>query len=129
MGHNNWVRCANFDPTSRLVATGSDDKLLKLWDVSSPSPLHTWSDHDDTVHSVAFHTDGTSIASGSADKTIRMFDIRSHLQTRHFGLHTEAITSISIHPSGNPPISHYQPPFPTTLLLFLSLRLSFSSYP
>jgi len=43
--HSNWVRSACFSPNSSLAATGSDDKTVKLWDVSSHQLLHTFHDH------------------------------------------------------------------------------------
>ncbi len=45
VGHSNWVRTACFSPDSTSVATGSDDKTVKLWDVQTHQNLHTFHDH------------------------------------------------------------------------------------
>jgi WD40 repeat protein len=39
------VRTACFNADASLVATGSDDKLVKLWDVSTHQAVHTFHDH------------------------------------------------------------------------------------
>jgi centriolar protein POC1 len=44
VGHSNWVRTACFNDSANLVATGSDDKLVKLWDVPTHQALHTFHD-------------------------------------------------------------------------------------
>jgi centriolar protein POC1 len=47
VGHSNWVRTAAFNADTSLVATGSDDKHVKLWDVSTHQALHTFHDHSE----------------------------------------------------------------------------------
>lgn len=33
-GHQNWVKSAQFSSDSRMIASGSDDRTVRLWDVS-----------------------------------------------------------------------------------------------
>lgn len=40
-GHTNWVRCAKFSPDGRLIISCSDDKTIKLWDVSTGRCIKT----------------------------------------------------------------------------------------
>jgi WD40 repeat protein len=69
-----WSSVA-FSPDGRLLASGSRDKTIKLWEVASGSLVRTLTGHTDSVFSVAFSPDGRLLASGSDDNTIRLWDI------------------------------------------------------
>ena len=80
----NWVRTCRFSPDARVVVSGSDDKTVKLWDLSSKSCVKTYWDHTGMVTSVAFHPSGTIVASASTDRSIKLFDIRTHKLIQHY---------------------------------------------
>ena len=75
--HANWIRTCQFSPDTRLIGSGSDDRTVKLWDVTQKSLIKSFDDHENAVNCVRFHPDGTCIASGSSDKSIKIWDIRS----------------------------------------------------
>jgi WD40 repeat protein len=74
-GHTDWVNSVAFSPDGRLLASGSSDRTIKLWDVATGREVRTLSGHTDIVTSVAFSPDGRLLASGSDDKTIKLWDI------------------------------------------------------
>ena len=67
----------NFDGT--MLASGSYDKTIKLWDVKSRSLITTLSGHTDSVLSVCFSPDGSLLASGSWDGTIILWDMKPYI--------------------------------------------------
>jgi centriolar protein POC1 len=106
--HDNWVKSAEFSPDTRLIASGSDDRSVKLWDMTSKSEIHTFTDHLGGVNKVRFHPDGTCIASGSSDRAINIWDIRSSRLIQHYDAHNESVESITFHPNGRYLVSSSQ---------------------
>lgn len=63
-----------FSPDQNLLATGSSDGQIRIWQVSDGKQLMAWQAHGDWIRSVMFSDDGKLIASGSNDRTIRIWD-------------------------------------------------------
>ncbi|KAI0168358.1 WD40-repeat-containing domain protein [Pestalotiopsis sp. NC0098] len=76
--HEDWVRGAAISPNEKLVATASDDKALRLWNIDRderPIPHRTFRGHNDWVHQVAFSPDGSYLASASDDGQIMIWNV------------------------------------------------------
>lgn len=67
------VTSVAISPDSRLVAAGSLDKVVRVWDAHTGKPLERLEGHKDSVYSVAFMPDGKTLVSGSLDKTLRLW--------------------------------------------------------
>ena len=86
-GHKSSVECAALSTDSLLLATGSRDHSVKLWDAKTGSAIRTLKGHTDTVRSVCFSPDGELLASIGRDKTARIWDVATGREIRTFGEH------------------------------------------
>ena len=83
-GHTSLVRSVAFSPDKQLMASGSYDKTLRIWETASGRCLQTLKGHSHYVTSVAFSHDGTVVVSGSADESIQLWEVASGRCLRKF---------------------------------------------
>ena len=58
-----------------FLASGSRDKTIKIWDVSTGVCLVTLTGHDNWVRSLSWHPGGKYLLSASDDKSLRVWDV------------------------------------------------------
>jgi len=76
-GHKAYIYTVNFSPDGKVLASGSYDQTVNLWDISDPlNPfiIAILTEHTGYIESVAFSPDGKLLASASDDQTIRLWD-------------------------------------------------------
>ncbi|MFI0965841.1 WD40 repeat domain-containing protein [Streptomyces sp. NPDC021080] len=77
-GHGRAVNTVAFGPDGRLLATGSRDRTVVLWDVTDvfhPSRSADLGSHRRAVNAVAFSPDGRLLATGSTDWSVILWDV------------------------------------------------------
>jgi uncharacterized protein with WD repeat/tRNA A-37 threonylcarbamoyl transferase component Bud32 len=99
-GHNDSVIPVLFSPDGKLLASGSMDKTIKLWDAQTGALKQTLTGHGNGVHALAFSPDGKVLASGSDDKTIKLWDVQSGALRQTLTGHNSAIHAVAFSPDG-----------------------------
>src|SRR5439155_13397338 len=76
-GEKDWPTSVAFSPDGKLLAWGSYDDTVKLWDLAGRRKIATLEGHQHTVQCVAFSPDGRTLASGSHDNTVKLWNVAS----------------------------------------------------
>ncbi|EIW76893.1 WD40 repeat-like protein, partial [Coniophora puteana RWD-64-598 SS2] len=81
-GHTRGILAIAYSPNGTLLATGSLDSTVRIWDANSgrqvDDAIHG---HTQRVNSVSYSPDGTSVVSGSSDGTVRVWNAKDLTNT------------------------------------------------
>jgi WD40 repeat protein len=89
-------------PDDSLLATGGDDHVVKIWDMSTQKNILTLGQPDNKnirtghtmpVHDLVFTGSGTTLASNSKDQTVRLWDLNAGNLTRTIDFKTDEAAS------------------------------------
>ncbi len=100
-GHTNSVNSVSFSPDGSMLASGSSDKRIRLWNAATGVLLHTLTGHEGGVKSVTFSPDGSMLVSGGDDNTIRLWDVATRKELKTLEGHTTSVRSVAFSPDGS----------------------------
>ena len=70
------INCVDFSHNGKLVASGSDDHTIRIWDVAQGQPaLQVLTGHTNSVRSIDFSPDSRRLASASNDYSVRIWKV------------------------------------------------------
>ena len=102
-GHTGPVLCAAFSPDSTLLATGSGDATVRIWDISTGMPYSVLTgNHKSWILTVAWSHCGTYLLSGCRDNTVQVWSKLDTINPTsiHLKGHTKPVTCAVWEPYG-----------------------------
>ena len=95
-----WVNSVAYSHDGLRIASGSEDKCVRVWDAMSGARVATLQGHSESVRSVAYSPDGRYIASGSQDKSVKVWDATTGKCVATLEGHSYSVTSVAYSPDG-----------------------------
>ena len=101
-GHSGEVTSVCFNYDGSHVVSGSWDKTLRTWDISTRTcnPLITMEGHSALVRCVQYSPSGEKVVSGSKDRTVRVWNAETGSVLQIFDCHNKYISSVSYSANG-----------------------------
>ena len=100
LGNSVWIYSVAISPDGQILASGSYDKTIKIWNLRTGKLLHILLGHAEAVQSVAFSPNGKLLASGSWDKTIKLWNLETGELLGTLSGHLDDVKAIAISPDG-----------------------------
>ncbi|MGD2157755.1 MAG: WD40 repeat domain-containing protein [Anaerolineales bacterium] len=93
-GHQDAVRSVVFSPDSQILASGSFDKTIRLWNISDGTLINTLEGNNEAIRGVAFSPDGSLLASVSFDQRLKIWTIPEGNLVHDIKAHTASINKV-----------------------------------
>ena len=98
--NSSQVISLTFSPDSKLIATGGDQGLIKIWDTENRKELQSFEAHRQWIRSLRFSPNGKILASSSDDGPIQLWNVKNGQLLRTMEGHLNKINQISFSPDG-----------------------------
>jgi WD40 repeat protein len=101
-GHTETIRCVATSSDNELIASGSDDKSARVWDIHTGHEIRLFG-HQDEIYSIVFSPDRELLYCGDKQGVIHCWDVKTATDIRQFVARSEYPLydhSLSISPNG-----------------------------
>jgi len=102
-GHTNTVQTLAYSPDGHTLASASDDRTVRLWDLATGQTRVILDDHSEPMLALAFSPDSSDLAYGGFDKQVHLCDTArggTIVPFEPFPRFEHAITGIAFSPNG-----------------------------
>ncbi|XP_077290475.1 notchless protein homolog 1 isoform X2 [Arctopsyche grandis] len=99
-GHQQLINDVKFSPDTRMIASASFDKSIKLWDSMSGKFITSLRGHVQAVYVIAWSSDSRLMVSGSADSTLKVWSMKTKKLETDLPGHADAVFALDWSPDG-----------------------------
>ena len=99
-GHAGWISAVSIGPKAELLASGSWDRTVKLWDLRTGRVLRTLGGHRSRVRAVDIGPRGRLVASAGEDRTLMVHETRSGKEVHRSSELDAVVSAVSLGPRG-----------------------------
>ncbi|MCW5317995.1 TIR domain-containing protein [Nostoc sp. KVJ3] len=99
-GHSTGVCSVAISLDGQIIASGSKDRTIKLWNLETKLEIRTLSGHSFWVRAVTFSPDGKILVSCSDDKSIKLWNWKTGKEIGTLTGHSKEVTTVAISPNG-----------------------------
>ena len=98
-GHLGWVRSVAVDTSNMWFATGSADRMVKIWDLASGTLKLSLTGHVGAIRGLAVSARHPYLFSAGEDKQIKCWDLETNKVIRQYHGHLSGVYSLALHPT------------------------------
>ncbi|KAG7693466.1 hypothetical protein KL930_000479 [Ogataea haglerorum] len=94
-----YIRSVCFSPDGKFLATGAEDKIIRIWDLATRTIVKYLKGHEQDIYSLDFFPDGSKLVSGSGDRTVRIWDVFTGQCSLTLSIE-DGVTTVAASPDG-----------------------------
>lgn len=92
-----YIRSVCFSPDGKFLATGAEDKLIRIWDLETKKIVMTLKGHEQDIYSLDYFPSGNKLVSGSGDRTVRIWDLTTGTCSLTLSIE-DGVTTVAVSP-------------------------------
>ncbi|CAL9734193.1 general transcriptional corepressor Tup1p [Monosporozyma servazzii] len=92
-----YIRSVCFSPDGKFLATGAEDRLIRIWDIEKKEIVMFLQGHDQDVYSLDYFPSGDKLVSGSGDRTVRIWDLKTGQCSLTLSIE-DGVTTVAVSP-------------------------------
>ncbi|EDO18750.1 hypothetical protein Kpol_1028p23 [Vanderwaltozyma polyspora DSM 70294] len=92
-----YIRSVCFSPDGKFLATGAEDRLIRIWDIAQKKIVMVLQGHEQDIYSLDYFPSGDKLVSGSGDRTVRIWDLRNGQCSLTLSIE-DGVTTVAVSP-------------------------------